>query len=208
MKPKCSVWCLYLNFRATLSVLSECSRWCSWVTPAWVRPPSSSTTARDTSTIKWALLSVSFSFIITVFAAINVHLGGYVSKVWNHVGSRYRFPDEDCNCGLHHHHHAALGHRRTGEVRWNTAHSDLSQPCVFHVAGKHLWPFVLPNHRKSFYFIQISKHHWAILSQSWRYPRHVWPHSLRLLHRCERMDALCKGEQVEMEKHAKQFVPI
>lgn len=46
------VWYLYLNFRAKLSVLSDCSRWCSWVTQEWVRPPSSSATARDTQTRK------------------------------------------------------------------------------------------------------------------------------------------------------------
>lgn len=46
------IWYLYLNFRAKLSVLSDCSRWCSWVTQEWVRPPSSSATARGTQTRK------------------------------------------------------------------------------------------------------------------------------------------------------------
>lgn len=45
--------------------------------------------------------------------------------------------------------------------------------------------------------VQVSQHHRAVLPQSWRHPRHVRHHSPPLLHRRERMDGLCQGEQVE-----------
>ena len=40
-----------------------------------------------------------------------------ICKVWTLVASRYGFPDEDFNSGLHHHHPEAVGHCGTGEVR-------------------------------------------------------------------------------------------
>lgn len=77
----------------------------------WVRPPLSSTTAQDTWTEEWTLLSVRFSFIVTLLPtwSTSVCLGELAV-------CRFRFPDEDCRSGLNHRHSAALGHSRAGEV--------------------------------------------------------------------------------------------
>lgn len=55
---------------------------------------------------------------------------------WVHVASRYWFPDEDFNSGLHHHHPAAVGHCRAREVRCITVYSHVYRPFFM---GFHNW---------------------------------------------------------------------